>query len=170
MLQLADAPWYVAQVRPNALHMAVRGLTRQGFGLFLPKVASDKKKTAGVELPWTPLFPGYIFVRFDPTRPAWRAINSTRGVAKLVGFGAEGPRPVPRGLIGDLQARCNENGLLLAPNDLAPGDRVLVLRGPFADFVTEIERIEPDRRIWLLIEIMGRKTRVGVEFDDLARA
>ena len=150
--------------------MAVRGLTRQGFGLFLPKIASDKKKTGGVELPWVPLFPGYIFVRFDPARPAWRAINSTRGVSKLVSFGTSGPRPVPGDLIEALQMRCNENGLLLAPDDLAPGDRVRVLRGPFADLVTEIERVEPDRRIWLLIEIMGRKTRVGVNFDDLARA
>jgi transcriptional antiterminator RfaH len=170
MLQLADAPWYVAQLRPNCLHLAVRGLARQGFGVFLPKIASDKKKTGGVELPWVPLFPGYIFVRFDPARPAWRAINSTRGVSKLVGFGNDGPRSVPPGLIAELQARCNENGLLLAPDDLAPGDHVRILRGPFADFVTEIEQIEPDRRVWLLIEIMGRKTRLGVEIKDLARA
>ena len=166
----ADVPWYAAQVRPNCLHMAVRGLTRQGFEFFLPKIVSDKKTTGGVAVPWAPLFPGYIFVRFDPARPAWRAINGTRGVTKLVSFGNGGPRPVPNGFIDELQAHCNENGLLLAPDDLAPGDRVRVLRGPFADLVTEIARIEPDRRIWILIEIMGRTTRMGVELDDLARA
>ena len=170
MLPLTDAPWYVAQVRPNCLPMAVRGLTRQGFGLFLPKIILDPKKTSRGKRAWVPLFPGYIFVRFDPTRPAWRAINSTRGVSKLVSFGADGPRPVPGGLIGALQARCDDNGMLLAPDDLAPGDRVRLLRGPFADIVTEIERVEPDRRIWLLIDIMGRQPRVGVDFEDLARA
>ena len=87
----ADVPWYAAQVRPNCLHMAVRGLTRQGFEFFLPKIVSDKKTTGGVAVPWAPLFPGYIFVRFDPARPAWRAINGTRGVTKLVSFGNGGP-------------------------------------------------------------------------------
>jgi transcriptional antiterminator RfaH len=167
---MADTPWYVAQLRPNGLHMAMRGLKRQEFELFLPKISSNPKRTAGQALPWVPLFPGYIFVRFDPERPAWRAINSTRGVSRLIGFGAEGPQPVPEGLIEDLKLRCNQNGLLCPPDDLIPGDRVRLLRGPFADFVTTIERISPDRRIWLLLDILGRRTRVGVSAEDLVRA
>lgn len=166
----ADADWYAAQLRPNCLNMAVSGLARQGFDVFLPKIVSDRKTASGVGLPWVPLFPGYLFVRFDPARPAWRAINSTRGVTKLVSFGDGGPRPVPRGLIDELQARCGEDGVMRAPEDLAPGDRVRVLRGPFAHYVSEIARIEPDRRAWMLIEILGRTARMTVKLDDLARA
>lgn len=169
-MQLApDAPWYVAQLRPNCLHMAVRGLGRQGFDLFLPKIRSNPKRVAGSVLPWVPLFPGYIFVRFDPSRPAWRAINSTRGVTRLVSFSEKGPRPVPDGLVEALRQRCNENGLLTTADDLGPGDQVRLLTGPFTDWIAEIERISPDRRIWLLLDLMGRKTRVGVRVEDLAK-
>lgn len=165
-----DAPWYVAQLRPNMLHMALRGLNRQGFDVFLPKLPSNPRRTSGVDLPWVPLFPGYVFVSFDPARPGWRAINSTRGVTRLVGFGTEGPRPVPPGLIKDLQLRCNENGLLTPPEALGPGDRVRLLRGPFADFVATIEAVTPDRRVWFLLDLLGRRTRVGVVPEDLVRA
>ncbi|MDE3080197.1 MAG: transcriptional activator RfaH [Paracoccaceae bacterium] len=169
-MQLApDAPWYAAQLRPNGLNMALRGLARQGFELFLPKIRSNPKRVAGTVLPWVPLFPGYLFVRFDPERPAWRAINSTRGVTRLLGHAETGPRPVPAGLVEALQLRCNENGLLTTVEDLAPGDRVRLLTGPFSDLVAEIEAIAPDRRIWLLLDLMGRKTRVGVRIEDLAR-
>lgn len=169
-MQLApDAPWYAAQLRPNGLNMALRGLSRQGFEVFLPKIRSNPKRVAGTVLPWVPLFPGYLFVRFDPDRPAWRAINSTRGISKLVGFCDAGPRPIPIGLVEALQQRCNENGLLATAEDLAPGDRVRMLSGPFSDWIAEIESIAPDRRIWLLLEIMGRLTRVGVRVEDLAR-
>ena len=39
--------------------------------------------------------------------------------------------------------------------------------GPFADFVAEVENIAPDRRVWVLMEIMGGKTRVAVGADQL---
>jgi len=35
--------------------------------------------------------------------------------------------------------------------------------GPFADFVAEVEKIDPDRRVWVLLDIMGGKTRIAVD-------
>lgn len=38
---------------------------------------------------------------------------------------------------------------------------------PFTDFVAKIERTAPDRRVWVLMEIMGGQTRVAVGADQL---
>jgi hypothetical protein len=56
---------------------------------------------------------------------------------------------------------------LLPPRLLKPGDQVRVAAGPFAQFVAEIETIAPDRRVWVLMEIMGGQTRVAVKADQL---
>ena len=40
-------------------------------------------------------------------------------------------------------------------------------KGPFTGFVATIETIAPDRRVWVLIEIMGGQTRVAVSAEHL---
>ena len=40
-------------------------------------------------------------------------------------------------------------------------------KGPFTGFVATIETIAPDRRVWVLIEIMGGETRVAVSAEQL---
>jgi transcriptional antiterminator RfaH len=53
------------------------------------------------------------------------------------------------------------------PKLLKPGDQVRLTSGPFADFLGTIEAIAPDRRVWVLLEIMGGQTRVAVSDDQL---
>lgn len=101
-----------------------------------------------------PLFPGYIFVAFDVTRGFWRTINSTYGITRLVSLGKE-PTAVPLDLVSQLMLRCDAKGKLLPPKLLKPGDQVMLTKGPFANFVAEVETIAPDRRVWVLMEIMG---------------
>jgi transcriptional antiterminator RfaH len=43
----------------------------------------------------------------------------------------------------------------------------MLTKGPFADFVATIESITPDRRVWVLMEIMGGATRVAVDVQNL---
>ena len=40
-------------------------------------------------------------------------------------------------------------------------------KGPFAEFIATIESIAPDRRVWVLMEIMGGQTRVAVDAHQL---
>jgi len=50
---------------------------------------------------------------------------------------------------------------------LKPGDQVALNTAPFANFVAEVEKIAPDRRVLVLMEIMGGQTRVAVGADQL---
>ena len=53
--------------------------------------------------------------------------------------------------------------------DLRVGDEVVIREGPFADFVASVEGVDPEQRVHLLIEFMGRHSRVTVEADKVSR-
>lgn len=159
--------WYVAQLKPNGLQLARRNLGRQGFEIFCP-MQHRTRRVRGREIPAVlPLFPGYFFVALDPARGDWRHVNNTRGVARLITLDDTGPRPVPPALIDGLRARCDAEGVLLPPKSFEIGDPVEVTSGPLAGFVSRVDTLDPDRRIWVLLELMGRATRVAVPAEHL---
>lgn len=159
--------WFLAQVRPNSFQIAERNLVRQGFRVFCPTQDETKRRAGRFVTRPAPLFPGYLFVQFAPASAPWRAINSTYGVSRLVSFAGATPAPVPKELVAGLLARCDEEGRLAPPKSLAAGDRVEVLSGPFAQFVATVESLAPQRRVWVLLEVLGGKTRVALDADDL---
>jgi transcriptional antiterminator RfaH len=113
-----------------------------------------------------PLFPGYIFVSVNSGQAPLRAINSTIGVSKLVSFEGK-PKRLPLQLISGLMRRCDDSGILLPPKSLNEGDSVEMLTGPFANFIATVGKIDPEQRIWLLMDFMGQKTRMQVTADQL---
>jgi len=159
--------WYLAQVKPNRFKVAQENLVRQKFDVFCPVVERSQRNRAKFKPQLCPFFPGYLFVSFDPMKTQWRTINSTYGVSKLVSFNSLEPSPVPEELIAKLMLRCDSDGRLLPPSTFKLGDEVTVVGGPFTDFVTNIEKVDPDQRLWVLLDIMGRKTRVAISANDL---
>ena len=158
--------WFLAQLKPNCANIAERNLKLQGFRTFLPIEDGTKRVRGKFITAPRPLFPGYIFVQIDTGAGHWRTINSTTGITRLVSFGKE-PAPVPLDIVSQLMLRCDGSGKLLPPKLLKPGDQVRLTSGPFADFVGRIESIAPERRVWVLMEIMGGETRVAVATDLL---
>lgn len=158
--------WFLAQLKPNCACIADKNLKRQGFETFLPLEEETLQRNGKFVNATRPLFPGYIFVAFDVNQGHWRSVNSTQGITKLVSFGKE-PTAVPLNLVSQLMLRCDAQCILLPPKLLKRGDQVVVTKGPFANFVTEVEQIAPNQRVWVLLEVMGRQTRVTVGADQL---
>jgi len=163
-------PWYLAQIKPNSYRIAERNLKRQGFFVFSPTQKETRKRAGHFVSVVCPLFSGYLFVSFAPESAPWRAINSTYGVCRLVTLGQTAPKPVPPDLISGLMLRCDKDGRLLPPAILAPGDKVRLTSGPFAGFVTRVETISVDQRVWVLLDIMGGATKVAVLAQCLQKA
>ena len=158
--------WFLAQLKPNCANIADKNLKRQGFKTFLPIDEETRQRGGKLVTAMRPLFPGYIFVAFDVARGLWRTVNSTYGITGLVSFG-KAPTAVPLDLVSQLMLRCDAKGKLLPPKLIKHGDKVTLTKGPFANFVVEVEKITPDRRVWVLMEIMGGQTRVAVGADQL---
>lgn len=161
--------WFLVQLKPNTLAQATRNLSRQGIGTFMPVRDIGSRRGQQVVVRKKPIFPGYLFVNFDPKKPQWRAINSTYGVARLVTFNQGPPQPLPKSLILGLMARCDENGCFLPPDDFQAGERVRAISGPFVDFIAEIEDVPDQQRVGVLFEIMGRSVRAIMSQRDVER-
>ena len=158
--------WFLAQLKPNCADIANRNLKQQGFRTFLPLEQETRQRNGKSISAQRPLFAGYIFVAFDTTGGLWRTVNSTYGITRLVSFGNR-PAAVALDLVTQLMLRCDDTGRLLPPKLLQPGDKVTLTKGPFANFVAEVERMAPDRRVWVLIDIMGGQTPMEVSVELL---
>lgn len=158
--------WFLAQLKPNCAHIADRNLKQQGFRTFLPMEEGTQNRKGRFISTLRPMFPGYVFVSFDIEGGLWRKIYSTPGITRLVSFGNE-PAMVPLDIVNQLMLRCDNAGKLLPPKIFKPGDQVRIASGPFVNFVTTVNNILPDQRVWVLIDIMGRQTRMAVGANQL---
>jgi len=161
--------WFLAQVKPNCEALAQRNLARQGFEAFLPQEEVTREMRGRFVTKLRPVFPGYIFVAFDPERGHWRSINGTYGIARLVSFGSQ-PAAVPTGLVDQLKSRCTDGGLLIPMEKIHAGDQVMLTKGPFHNLIAEVEELTPDRRVWVLLDVMGGERRVSVDLTELRGA
>jgi len=158
---VSEKRWYLAQLKPQSHRVALRNLDRQGFETFLPQIELTRRRGSGFSTKVQPLFPGYIFVEFDMLQDDWHRINSTIGVSRVVSFGGR-PAAVPQEIVDGLLARADQIGLISPSSEITIGSEVRLLSGPFADFIAEVDAIEPDRRVWVLIDILGRTTKVCI--------
>ncbi len=113
-----------------------------------------------------PLFPGYVFARFDPME-FQSTIRSTRGVLHLVS--REGrPVDVEQAVIDELNALGPEAILSMLDEELRIGAKARVIRGIFAGSEGEVIRLEsPQKRIALLLSILGSDQPVELPLDDV---
>jgi transcriptional antiterminator RfaH len=107
----------------------------------------------------------------DVARDRWRAVQSTFGVSGLVVVGNE-PIPLPDGVVDEIRAREGEQGLvrLGLPAGVKPGSPVRLVDGVFAEYRGVFERIADDRRVSVLLSLLGREVRVTVPVASVGTA
>jgi len=158
--------WFILQFKPNSHHQATKNLTRQGFEVFLPLNDTTSRKLSRFINTSKPLFPGYMFIRFDRAESKWHKINNTYGVSRLITFNSI-LKSIPTSFVDSLMKRYDSSGKLLPIQKLKKGDQVKVLKGPFASFIATVEKYEADQRILILMDLMGRKTKIVTPTDTL---
>ena len=161
--------WFILQFKSNSHHQAAKNLTRQGFETFLPLHEATSRRLSRFINTSKPLFPGYMFIRFDKAESEWHKINSTYGVSRLITFNSI-LKSIPTTFVDSLMKRYDLSGKLLPIQKLKKGDKVKVLTGPFANFIATVEKYEADQRIWILIDLMGRKTKIQTPSDNLTHS
>jgi transcriptional antiterminator RfaH len=161
--------WYLVQLKPNALDVARQNLERQGFETFAPMIEQTTRAIGRFRSACRPLFPGYLFVAARSTTSRWQPINATLGVARLVTFG-KSPARVPSALIDEIRSRCDAGDRLVVHDKTGIGDRVRLRRGSFAEMLGTVESLDAEQRVWVLIDVLGRQTRVLADHDTLERA
>jgi transcriptional antiterminator RfaH len=158
--------WFILQFKSNSHHLAAKNLNQQGLETFLPLQDTTSRRASRFINTSKPLFPGYMFIKFDRAESEWHKINSTYGVSRLITFNSI-LKSIPTTFVDSLMMRYDLSGKLLPIKKLKKGDHVRVLKGPFANFIATVEKYEADQRIWILMDLMGKKTKIQTPSDIL---
>jgi transcription antitermination factor NusG len=170
LLPLAQGErWFAARTLPYRESSAQFNLSRLGFRAFCPRVRRTIRHARKLRNVLAPLFPGYVFVILDLSRDRWRSVNGTIGVASLI-MGAEQPTPVPRGVVEALIAARESSGTVCLNQDLAVGQMVRILSGPFAQALCRLEQLDDRGRVCVLLEIMGGQVAAYLDRSALGPA
>jgi transcriptional antiterminator RfaH len=163
--------WYVVHTKPNEEARASHHLVRQSFSVYLPRYARTRRHARKTESVVRPLFPRYLFIALDLARDRWRSIQSTFGVVGLVMSGDQ-PAYLPSEAVEAIRAREDALGhvtLGLAPG-LGVGSKIKLLDGIFADHSGVLDRIADERRVAVLVQLLGRQVRVFVDAESVTAA
>ena len=167
--ELANALWYVVHTQPRAEGQALRHLEMQGYLVFCPRYRRTVRHARKTRSVLAPLFPGYLFVRFNVLRDQWRSINGTRGVAYLLMRGGT-PQPIPNGIIDGLKARTRADGTIDWTSTFKVGGAVRIVDGPFAEFLGTLEHFDAAGRVRVLLDLLGRSVSVALRCEALLPA
>ncbi len=154
--------WYLIHTKPRQESCALINLEQQGYQCYLPTLRSEKMRQGALVLADEPLFPRYLFIRLglEESDKSWAPIRSTRGVSKLVSFGAR-PARIDDCLIDLLKSQ--EKAMQCSPELLfKPGERVCLVEGPFAGLEGIYQIAEGERRVMVLIELLSKPITIGI--------
>lgn len=148
----------------------MQNLENQGYRCYLPLLPSEKIRQGAITIAGEPLFPRYLFIQLglDMASKSWAPIRSTVGVSRLVRFGSE-PARVEESLICAL--REEESRLRNAPQRLfKKGDQVRLTEGAFTGVEGIFQIADGERRVLVLIELLGKPVSVSVSPGGLRQA
>lgn len=163
--------WYVVNTSPHGEARAELNLRRQGFVAYLPRYLRKRRHARRENVVAKPLFPRYLFVALDLSKDRWRAVQSTFGVSQLVSAG-EVPLAIPEAVIDEIRARESGDGFIQLglPAGIGLGSSVRLIDGIFADYEGVIDRLAGDRRVAVLLQLLGREVRVFVPAASIGSA
>ncbi len=110
------------------------------------------------------IFPGYVIVNMVMNDETWYVIRNTRGVTGFVGPGS---KPIP---LSDEEVKNMGIEAPVVHIDMAVGDTVKVISGPFESFIGTIKGINIEKHILkVLISMFGRETPVELDFGQVEK-
>lgn len=125
------------------------------------------------------VFPGYVLVNMLMDDDTWQVVKNTPNVINFVGAeqkrrygrgrGHVKPLPLGNAEVERIFKQAQEQEPIVKI-DMAPGDKILVLSGPFKDFEGEVIEVSPERsKLKALLSIFGRDTPVELEFNQIQK-
>lgn len=160
--------WYAIHTKPRQEELAQTSLQREGIDTFYPKLR--RRRTIRRVRRWTtgPLFPCYIFARFDPN-VSRRLVRYANGVTNVVSFGGQ-PAVVDDAVVQAITAHAEDDVVTVAPPKFHVGDMVEIQDGPLRGFQGIFERAMSDsERVVVLLQTIASAARVQVTRDQIAK-
>ena len=152
--------WHVAASKPRKERIAEINLRLQGFETFWPNIRNVVRRRGKATQVLEPLFPGYLFVRFNRERDRWQSINGTMGIQRLICARGGLPAPVPTSAMQEILQRCPQGTWECATPELRYGQQVDLVSGPFAGMSGRFEQLVSRDRVRVLMSLLESEVSV----------
>ncbi len=155
--------WFVVYTLPVKEIVAKQHLEEQGYDVYLPMFKKTRRHARRVDEVLQPLFPRYLFVGLDLRIDSWRSVSGTRGVAYLL-LNNGHPLGISTSIIEGLQLQENEHGLvpIACVETFVKGKTLRIVDGTFKDQVAVFEKMDAKQRVQLLLNFLGRDTKISL--------
>jgi transcription antitermination factor NusG len=154
--------WFALSTRSSRERMIGEMLRGKGYEEFVPTYRSRRKWSDRYKDLELPLFPGYVFCRFDPSRRL--PVLTTPGVITVVGNG-RAPVPVDDSEIAALKAVVASNLRAEPWPYLRVGQRVVIETGSLAGLEGILQEVRKTCRLVVSVELLQRSVAVEVNRD-----
>jgi transcriptional antiterminator RfaH len=170
--EVLDQPhWYAVHTHPKQEERAYCNLQAWGVESLSPKFRERRPNPfTGIPIFFSkPLFPRYIFARFDASCLLHK-ISFTRGVHSVVSFNST-PAPIEDDIIALIQSRISADGFVRIGDDFKVGDRVIIKEGPLKNLSGIFEGgVKDSDRVSILLEAVSYQGRMVVERGQVRKA
>jgi transcription antitermination factor NusG len=157
--------WYALYVRQRYEKIVESNLLDKGFEVFLPIYRSKRRWSDRTKVIEQPLFPGYVFCRFDFHNRL--PILIVPGVNFVVGLG-QTATPIDPSELSAIQRAVN-SGLPCEPwSFLKVGHQVRVKYGPLAGLEGFVLEVGKTCKLIISLNLLGRSVAVELHKDDVS--
>ena len=157
--------WYAVRTDPRSEDLASQALTRYGVENYLPKA---RFATARYGYRLTPIFPGYLFVKWDEDfEQTLRFGHSTRCIG-WVNFGGVIPN-IPDQIMAELSAKVESLNTADGLWQMFREGEMVQLTSNGIDSIAEVLESprSPDTLATVLFQFMGRLVKAKVPWEDI---
>jgi transcription elongation factor/antiterminator RfaH len=167
---MAGARWYAVYTKAKDEERAENNLKAWGVETFAPKI-QERQHNQFTNIPryvTKPLFPRYIFARFDAAM-LLRKVYYTRGVHSVVSLEYH-PVIVEDDVIAMIKERVNEDGFVKIGEELRPNDKVVIKSGVLKNFTGVFERRMKDSdRIMIMLTTISFQGHICIEEEQVRK-
>jgi transcription antitermination factor NusG len=158
--------WYALHVKPRFEKFVSTQLEQKGYETLLPTYVSKRQWSDRVKMLSLPLFPGYLFCRFDIN--ARFPVVVTPGVMTILGAGRI-PAPVHEPEITAIR-HVMDSGAYAEPCPyLAVGEWVRVESGPLQGLTGIVLRIKGTEKLVVSVSLLMRSVAVEMDRNSVER-
>ena len=163
---MSSKAWFALQIRQGHDFIVPTLLKAKGYEILAPVYRRRRQWSDRIKEIDAPLFPGYVFCRFDPDSPCTVPVVTTPGVLKILGFGGK-PEPLDETEIESVRLAA-QYGLSPRPCQyLSTGSRMRIARGPLSGIEGILTRIKNKDLLVISVSMLQRSISVEIERSSI---
>ncbi len=175
MLDTNQPQWYILKTQYGYEQIAEQGIkqmveiNKMGdliFDVVVPREEVIVEKNGKKKTVVKNKFPNYIFIKMIYTKDVWYMVKNSRGIKDFCcDFNN---RPLP--MSPEEVKRTQLEEVKVEDLQIAVGDTVNIIAGPFKDWQGEVTEIKPEeQKIKVDIQIYGRPTSMVLDFNQVEK-